>query len=243
MSPVRSTTSTSPSRPMVGSYSSVVGRQRMGISTNADLPAPTFQPRIIRAASNPTPSRDPVACLPAPTPAPSTSPVRPRRLSTAPSAPRLSASLPAGTRVHPSTTASHAVSTIPGFPRPAYLEYSALREFLHIDAPAIVPMARNTINNTPRSMTPVTELQPYPYLRRSVTPGETDCDAGMSPSPVPLETTPVASGSNILSPNPVLRLPTRWSEQDRGSVLSISADGREVTFCGKSRPCSVICSQ
>ena len=141
--------------------------------------------------------------------------------------------------MNPSATASHAVSTIPGFPRPAYLEYSALREFLHTDAPAIVPLARNTMNSIPRSMTPITEH--YPYLRRSVTPTDTDFDPSMSPSPAPPETTPVASGPSVLSPNPVLRLPTRWSDQDRGSVLSISPDGREVTFCGEFRICLAAC--
>lgn len=33
--------------------------------------------------------------------------------------------------------------------------------------------------------------------------------------------------------NPVLRLPTRWSDQDRHLSLSVSPDGREVTFVGK----------
>lgn len=34
--------------------------------------------------------------------------------------------------------------------------------------------------------------------------------------------------------NPVLRLPTRWSEQDRHPPLSVSQDGRELTFMGPS---------
>ena len=37
-------------------------------------------------------------------------------------------------------------------------------------------------------------------------------------------------GSNTL--NPVLRLPTRWSDQDRHLSLSVSPDGCELTFVG-----------
>ncbi|KZT68756.1 SPRY-domain-containing protein [Daedalea quercina L-15889] len=239
VSPVRSTISTSPSRSLVGSYSSAVGRspaQRVSIPTNAGESAPTYQPRIIRAASNPTPSRDPVACLPGtvfPAPAPSTSPVRPYRLgdrsTTTPAAPRLSSSLSAGTRVNLSSTSAHAVQAPPGFPRPEYLEYSALRDFLHIDAPAIIPPARIS-----HPLSAAAPPQQYPYLSRSMTPGDSDSERTPSPSPPPQDNSSNSSSLGMLSANPVLRLPTRWSEQDRGAVLSISQDGREVTFCGSS---------
>lgn len=33
--------------------------------------------------------------------------------------------------------------------------------------------------------------------------------------------------------NPVLRLPTRWSEQDRQTQLSITEDGRELSLTGE----------
>ncbi|TFY60350.1 hypothetical protein EVJ58_g5201 [Rhodofomes roseus] len=217
--------------------------QRVGTPTNADLSAPTFQPRIIRAASNPTPSRDPIACLPGAAPAPSTSPVRSHRLgdrpSTTPVAPRLSASLSAGSRVHPSFTHSASANTVPttavqAFPRPTYLEYSALRDFLHTDTPAIVPPARNA-TIVPHPLTPVVAPQPYPYLRRSLTPADSDSENTPSPSPPPHDTASTANNSlGALSANPVLRLPTRWSEQDRSTVLTISPDGQEVTFHGPS---------
>jgi hypothetical protein len=32
----------------------------------------------------------------------------------------------------------------------------------------------------------------------------------------------------------LLRLPTRWSEQYRCSMLSVSADGRDLTYQGQS---------
>ena len=38
----------------------------------------------------------------------------------------------------------------------------------------------------------------------------------------------------MLSTNTVLMLPTRWSEQDRTPALSVSLDGRELTFTGPS---------
>lgn len=38
----------------------------------------------------------------------------------------------------------------------------------------------------------------------------------------------------MIGSTPVFRLPTRWSEQDRHSYLSVSPDGRELSYNGKS---------
>ncbi|KAK7064734.1 Ran-binding protein, partial [Favolaschia claudopus] len=97
------------------------------------------------------------------------------------------------------------------FTRPAYLEHSALRDLLQTEAPPSMPAKRKVVQET---------------SRRSLTP-ETESDDDGSPPPrrVPPTVTP--------SPQ-VLHLPTRWSERFRHELLSISPDGRDVTYQGAS---------
>ncbi|CCL99950.1 uncharacterized protein FIBRA_01975 [Fibroporia radiculosa] len=255
LSPVRSTISTSPSvRPIVGSYSSIASSTGRGLRPGAHpnsptniSPAASFQPRIIRAASSPVAQRDPAACLPAPSvpeiPA-LTSPIRPRRLSAGPrsgltpSAPRLSASLPAG--MHVDVVPNHSILTPPAhahnsnsFPRPAYLEYSALRDLL-LAEPVVSPHVyrTSTISAPVASHGQAPRPGPYPYLRRSLTPVmDSGSEGTHSPSPPP-QAPSTTTGQRISMTD--FRLPTRWSEHDRAPQLSVSADGRELTFTGHS---------
>ncbi|KAJ7171807.1 SPRY-domain-containing protein [Mycena crocata] len=95
------------------------------------------------------------------------------------------------------------------FTRPAYLEHSALRHMLQTDtAPALPPSRKGGIS------------------RRSLSPPTDSDDEG---SPPPRRLTPISD------PSPqVLNLPTRWSERYRHELLSISSDGRDITYQGAS---------
>ncbi|KAJ6573966.1 SPRY-domain-containing protein [Mycena vulgaris] len=95
------------------------------------------------------------------------------------------------------------------FARPAYLEHSALRHMLQTEAPPSLPPSRKA-----------------GLVRRSLSPTSDSDDEG---SPPPRRLTPA------LDPSPqVLNLPTRWSERYRHELLSISSDGRDVTYQGAS---------
>jgi hypothetical protein len=68
-----------------------------------------------------------------------------------------------------------------------------------------------------------------------------------SPSPGRPPTPPASATAKspnetvtLVSSSPVFRLPTRWSEQDRHTFLSVSSDGRELTYQGWSL--SPLCS-
>ncbi|GBE78657.1 SPRY-domain-containing protein [Sparassis crispa] len=244
---------TSPTRSIAGSYSSAVSLLGRGgtaarpgsNATSSTAPVPTFQPRIIRATSSPgSGPRDP-ACLP-PLPASPSQP-RPRRLSTI----ARTASTPAIARTHRqplsstllpqsssllpppahSHTHTHTHAQANAFPRPAYLEYSSLRGFLHTESGPSLPPRHPPPASDRRTPSPPTV---YPYLRRELTPvADSDRESTASPPPAASATTPSAA-VGVLAANPVLRLPTRWSDQDRLPTLSVSADGRELTFSGPS---------
>ena len=140
--------------------------------------------------------------------------------------------MPAPTALPPAPTA---------FPRPAYLNHSALRDLLYTDAPSAQPGSshlEHVVAGGPgpaassRMSTPVPI--PYPYLRRDTTPlgPDDDDDSVSSATPPPVRTTPAPPAPGALLSNPALRLPTRWSEQDRHNLLTVSGDGRELTFYG-----------
>ncbi|KAJ7748469.1 SPRY-domain-containing protein [Mycena maculata] len=95
------------------------------------------------------------------------------------------------------------------FTRPAYLEHSALRHMLQTEMPPSLPPSRKS-GGSRRSMSPTT-------------------DSDEDGSPPPRRVTPTAD------PSPqVLNLPTRWSEHYRHELLTISPDGRDVTYQGAS---------
>ncbi|KAI0655653.1 hypothetical protein C8Q70DRAFT_1081102 [Cubamyces menziesii] len=195
---------------------------------------PVFEPRISRATTSPTPSRDPACNAPY---ASATSPVRPRRLS----AGVRSQSVVSSSSLSQRTTAStaHAAHTPPlGFSRPDYLDYSSLRDMLHTEpAPSVlVPAARPTpyavsAQDVRSSVSPAPPSIPYPYFRRDLSPvGDSDDESVATPPPPP----PAVGAVTVLSTNTVLMLPTRWSDQDRMPSLSVSSDGRDLTFTGPS---------
>lgn len=229
----RTAVSSSPVRTLSGGYASALSRPPAALATT-----PAFEPRVIRATPSPTRGGEP-GCAPVPT---STSPVatgrthRPsvRTQSTTvahvavPNTPR-STTMPAPVPAPPAPAA---------FPRPAYLNHSALRDLLYTDASSVQPgsshlehvLAGGPGPASSRMSTPVPI--PYPYLRHD-TPGlDTDDDSMASASPPPARATPAPPAPGALLSNPALRLPTRWSEQDRHNLLTVSGDGRELTFYG-----------
>ncbi|KAI0005403.1 hypothetical protein BJV74DRAFT_804156 [Russula compacta] len=204
--------------------------------------SPVF-PRIIRAnnasgsppaQSTTTSSRADVAC----TPPLSNSPTRTRR----PSAGPLNLHPPSlhrpGSHSHSTLTSPHLAlhQSPPPFPRPTYLELSSLRHLLQTELPPNLPPSRYTQSTI------------YPFVPRpqhtSVTPAlidDSDAESttaspppGLPPSPPPASATAKSLSETVtlVSSSPVFRLPTRWSEQDRHPYLSVSPDGRELTYHG-----------
>ncbi|TFK81229.1 SPRY-domain-containing protein [Polyporus arcularius HHB13444] len=223
------------SRSVSGSYASAIGAVPRGrtagpVRTNA-APAPVFEPRIIRATTSPTPSHD-VVCNPAQSPP--TSPTRSRRLS---SGVRSQSALGPGFPPHRAPAPAHSSHlTGHGFPRPAYLEYSSLHDMLHTEAGSstLVAGTRSSAYSVPAhdaraTASPAPPVIPYPYFRRELTP-VLDSDDESTATPPP----PAVGAVTVISTNTVLMLPTRWSEQDRLPSLSVSGDGRELTFTGPS---------
>jgi Ran-binding protein 9/10 len=216
--------------------SSSVLRQQTGTSISH---SPTF-PRIIRAsnasdsptAQSPSTSRADVAC----TPPLSNSPTRTRRPSSGPLSLRQPNIHRPGSHTHTTLSSPHLAlhQSPPPFPRPPYLDHSSLRHLLQTELPPNLPPSRYTQSTI------------YPFVPRpqhtSVTPALDDSEEestiaspppGLPPSP-PTSTSakPPSETVTLVSSSPVFRLPTRWSEQDRHTYLSVSADGRELTYHG-----------
>ncbi|KAF7310493.1 Ran-binding protein [Mycena chlorophos] len=142
--------------------------------------------------------------------------IDPACLSTSPASPlprtRRPSSIPATPRAsssHRSPSATQPPPQTVSFARPAYLDESAMRHLLQTEAPPqILPPGR----------------KPSQTSRRSPTPSD-DSDAEGSPPPKrrTADTAPE-----------ILHLPTRWSESYRHDFLSISQDGRDITYQGSS---------
>lgn len=206
--------------------------------------SPTF-PRIIRAnnsspsassgatAQSTSASRADIACSPPPS-----SPTRTRRPSAGPLNIRAPSLRRPGSHTHITVTSPHlALHQAPAaFPRPPYLEHSSLRHLLQTELPPNLPSSRYTQSTI------------YPFVPRhqhtSVTPAPIDdSDAesttasppppGLPASPpTPAGVRPLNEAVTLVGSSPVFRLPTRWSEQDRHPYLSVSADGKELTYHG-----------
>lgn len=220
--------STSPVRTLSGGYAAALARPQVPYTAST----PVFEPRVIRATAEP-------GCAPTPTtpvqiPASRTRRPSVRRQSTT-AAPTIATSTPR-TPVPPTATSGAVPSAPAAFLRPAYLEHSALRDLLYTDAPPPhSPSSASESATASRMSTPVPV--PYPYLRRDTTPSmETDDESSMSASPPPVSRTPAPAPGALLT-SPALRLPTRWSDQDRHHLLTVSGDGRELTFYGASLHC------
>ena len=158
----------------------------------------TFEPRVVRVTPDQPRAGD--ACLPS-----STSPSRTRRPS------GMGARATSGRR--PAITQYPDVTPV-SFPRPSYLDHSALRHLLQTDTAPSLPLNRK---------------QEQAALERhfisAVSPlSDSDDDSNVTP---PRELPPPPR-----SHDDILRLPTRWSDQYRHQLLSISPDGREISYHG-----------
>ncbi|KAI0271606.1 hypothetical protein BC834DRAFT_1025347 [Gloeopeniophorella convolvens] len=200
--------------------------------------SPTF-PRIIRASNATSPpaqstglSWADVAC----SPPLSTSPTRTRRPSAGPLSLRSPSLHRPGSHPHAGPSSPHSAlhQTPAPFPRPAYLEHSALRHLLQTELPPNLPPSRYSQS---------TFYQPLPRQNHaSLTPAlidDSDAESSASPPPRLTPQGPASTGTKsphegvaMVGSSPVFRLPTRWSEQDRHSYLSVSSDGRDLTYHG-----------
>ena len=225
----------SASNPRIISPSTSVHRQQTASSPSHPL---TF-PRIISASNasdglvqSPSASRTDIACTPPLT----SSPTRARRPSAGPLSLRSPNHRP-GSHTHATLSSPHLAlhQSPPPFPRPPYLDHSSLRHLLQTELPPNLPPSRYTQSTI------------YPFVPRPqhtlITPAliDNDSDAESTASPPPgLPPSPPTSASvkspsetvTLISSSPVFRLPTRWSEQDRHTYLSVLADGRELTYQG-----------
>ncbi|KAF7791815.1 hypothetical protein EIP86_002839 [Pleurotus ostreatoroseus] len=265
-SPTSPTASQRIVRSFSGSYPSAISRSPTA-TTNAAAPPLVFEPRIVRAtdttcvpaavsppmaASVPARVRRPSAAR---TPAQAGAPF-PVRAATYPvnatAAAAASASAPAQCQAQPQAQSHHA------FPRPAYLDHSALRDLLCTDAPSLLtsspgsaptPASSATPHPESRTGTPVSTTYVHSQLRRKHTPAlDTDDESSslLPPSTraTPAPATAASTGAGLVNLNLTLCSPTRWSEQDRHQALTVSNDGRDLTFYGPScigerrRPCS-----
>jgi Ran-binding protein 9/10 len=232
----------SPTNSRTMSPTTSVHRRQSGATPSGSAPShsPVF-PRIIRAsnASGSSPvqsgsaSRADVAC----TPPLSNSPTRTRRPSAGPLSLRQSNLHRPGSHLHTTLSSPHLAlhQSPPPFPRPAYLEHSFLRHLLQTELPPNLPPSRYTQSTI------------YPFVPRpqhiSVAPAlmdDSDAESTAASPPPGLPSSSQASATakppsemvSLVSSSPVFRLPTRWSEQDRHPYLSVSSDGRELTYNG-----------
>lgn len=142
----------------------------------------------------------------------------------------------------PDTHESSATSSSDvAFPTPTYLRHSALRHLLRTDAPPSFPSNKydasiadsfenkeqRNRHTTPPSDSDDDSEASFGAFSRNMARNR-DRGRGRDREP----TTTYASSSPLSSPAPIQRLPTRWSEQDRNSSLTISQDGRELHFHG-----------
>ncbi|KAG2160155.1 uncharacterized protein EDB93DRAFT_1073770 [Suillus bovinus] len=110
------------------------------------------------------------------------------------------------------------------FPRPAYLDHSALRQLLQTDTPS-------QFFSLPKPDLAVARTE-YAGGRRRVqrSPSfDTDEEDTIPPGEMPSRQ---QQENNPLMSSALLCLPTRWCEEYRSSMLSVSADGRDLTYQG-----------
>lgn len=161
------------------------------------------EPRVIRADSSR--GTNDAACLPTVSPSSSS---RTRRTSTP------------GVRA-PSTQRTVSAPTVPNqaipIPRPSYLEHSALRHMLQTELPTpALPSTRKQETDA---------LSHTPSSRR---PHLTDSEDERSVSP------PAKRKTSAPTPptDEILKLPTRWCDEFRHHLLTLSPDGRELAYHG-----------
>lgn len=113
--------------------------------------------------------------------------------------------------------------------RPSYLEHSSFRHLLQEET------SRGRTGDHSTIIEPVQSGASGGGRRRTHTPSDdSDEDEGSSNAPEDYE----ASTSPVPAESPVLILPTRWGETFRHHVLSVSQDGRDISFQGPSNASS-----
>ena len=119
------------------------------------------------------------------------------------------------------------------FQRPAYLEHSSLKHLLQTESPPLLPLGRygHDVGILEDDQYSRNATLSFPQRRRTPLIESDDEDPFTPPRELPPSSSSYHPGSIPL--NPVLRLPTRWSDQDRHPSLSVSPDGRDLTFVGK----------
>ncbi|KAF8746254.1 hypothetical protein AX14_000052 [Amanita brunnescens Koide BX004] len=128
-----------------------------------------------------------------------------------------STSAPALRTRRPSVGPPRLPTLSPSFPRPSYLDHSTLRHMLQTELPPALPPSRSA--------------DPQVLRFGPVSPS-TDSDDDSTASP-PRDPAP-APPPSVPASDHALRLPTRWSDQMKHSSLSVSADGRDLTFNGSA---------
>jgi hypothetical protein len=171
---------------------------------NSPAAARVFQPRIVRA----DPSRSPENA------------VQQQR------ARRMSATSGAGAGVRGTSASRSSLYSTTPYVRPSYLSHSSFKHLLVDEAP----------RGRPDDYSAYTEPIPTGSLRRiSHSPSSEDSEEEESVSSPPQEAQPPlpSNSATITNPDsPLLTLPTRWGEAPRQTVLSVSQDGRELSFQG-----------
>ena len=231
----------SPTRPTSRSFT--IGISPRANRSQTTTQTQTFEPRVIRAGSTSIPTiatatgaaaaAAAVDCLPSSSTTGnlSTSPTRARRTSTTPSATRHASSVIPSSSTSPDPQNANSNTSAIAFPRPAYLNHSALRHFLHTDATPTLPVARTPTSGELLSFfvrgasSRNASLSP----RMGMEDSDEDSDGGVGMT-IPSGTT------NREAREADLKLPTRWSERIRHPSLSVSPDGRELTFNGIYHP-------
>ncbi|KAG9314703.1 hypothetical protein JVU11DRAFT_5512 [Chiua virens] len=200
-----SVTSSPPTRPSSRSFtqpSVVSGR-------GPASPYTVYEPRVIRADS----ARTTDAVCPHNTSASSGSPTRTRRQS--------SSSVRARSAQRPSVVHISAPAETVPFPRPAYLEHSALRDLLQTESSPSIPS---------RKIEPILRPDPIGARLSQRSPSYESDEDDTSPPREIWKCTP----SPAVTSSPTLLLPTRWCDEYRSAYLSVCGDGRDLIYQGAS---------
>ncbi|KAF9229720.1 SPRY-domain-containing protein [Gyrodon lividus] len=170
----------------------------------------TYEPRVIRADSS---RGTDIAC-----PQSSSSSVSPTR-----------ARRPSATGVRAPSTQRSSVATIPVataesvlFPRPTYLEHSALRHLFQSESPPLL------LPHKPEPKVVRVDNSGGRRVQRSPS-YDSDEDDMSPPREVRKSTPPLVTTSS-----PTLLLPTHWCDEYRSAQLSVCRDGRELIYQGAS---------
>lgn len=180
---------------------------RASLSSSRGSPRVPYEPRIVRASHPATADR----CL-----QPPVSTTHARRASTSPHQARSATRSSANTQAD----APPLVVTTDTFPRPAYLDHSTFRDLLHTDP---------SCSSLRRDASTLARTTPASSVASTMTPSTDSDDDHSTPPRRTVATTPLPAP---LQPQAVFSLPTRWSVTDRSNHLTISQDGRDLTYTG-----------